>query len=245
MFQERCKTAGERIVRTVDKVDGIYLLKLRPEGMNYGEQYAMTDPYGDDLGGDGYIQMFLRGNYEANHSGTPIEGAPPPPKGYRYVEAIDPKDGKRYRYTGGMKVVGKKNVSAPNVQINLQRNPNYDLSIYAFVLDKAPAPGQSPRYGVTYDDLSTREEREYWIAGSSLKVIDLQSNEVIAERIGYMWDPAQGNRGGGRAPWLFAPDHACPSFQRNPLRPPGHGAEAQRRQTQYFVEKSLKPNLEN
>ena len=114
-----------------------------------------------------------------------------------------------------------------------------------FVLDKTLSPGAQPRYGVTYDDISTREEREYWIAGSSLKVIDLKKNEVMAERIGYMMDRGQGNTSGGRSPWLVAADNACPSFQRNPLLPlpRGQGAAAQRHQTQDFVEKVLKPKL--
>jgi hypothetical protein len=86
---------------------------------------------------------------------------------------------------------------------------------------------------VTYDDISTREERDFWIAGSSLKVIDLQTNEVIAERIGYMMDRGQGNDSGGRAPWLFAADHACPMFA------PQHGAAFQTYQTRKFVEKVL------
>jgi hypothetical protein len=128
--------------------------------------------------------------------------------GYRYIEALDPKDGKRYRYTGSMKVVGTKDATAPNIQLRLKRDPNYDLNNYEFRLDRVPAPGSAPRYGVTYDDISTREEREYWIAGSSLKVIDLQTNEVMAERIGYMMDRGQGDTGGGgrlgysRAPCL-------------------------------------------
>ncbi|MBL0209276.1 MAG: hypothetical protein IPP84_15475 [Propionivibrio sp.] len=106
--------------------------------------------------------------------------------------------------------------NAPNVQIDLKRNPNFDLNIYAFVLDEVPAPGPAPRYGVTYDDISTREERDYWIAGSSLKVIDLKTNEVMAERIGYMMDRGQGNTSGGRAPWLLAADHACPRLSKKP-----------------------------
>ena len=51
MFQERCKTAGEKIYRTVENVEGIFLLKLRPDGINYGNQFVMDDPYGRDLGG--------------------------------------------------------------------------------------------------------------------------------------------------------------------------------------------------
>lgn len=103
-----------------------------------------------------------------------------------------------------------------------------------------------PRYGVTYDDISTREEREYWIAGSSLKVIDMQTNEIIAERIGYMVDWAQGSRAGQRSPWLFAADNACPGFQWNlnfPVtRSNGGGSSQQPGQTITFVEKVLKPS---
>lgn len=244
MFQERCKTAGEKIHRTAENVESIVLMKIRPEGINYGDQYKLDDPYGSDLGGDGYILNFLRG-YETRQAqfapGSPLR------LGYRYVEAIDPKDGKRYRYTGSMKVVGRKDATAPNIQLRLKRDPNYDLNNYEFRLDRVLASGDAPRYGVTYDDLSTREEREYWIAGSSLKVIDLLTNEVMAERVGYMMDRGQGNTGGGRSPWLLAADNACPTFQRNPNRPilPGRGASAQSHQTEDFVEKVLKPSLEN
>ena len=98
---------------------------------------------------------------------------------------------------------------------------------------------QPPRHGVTYDDISTREERDYWIAGSSLKVIDLKTNEVMAERIGYMMDRGQGNTSGGRAPWLLAADHACPAF---PAGPGGHTYQTD--QTHDFVVKALKPKLE-
>ena len=115
-----------------------------------------------------------------------------------------------------------------------------------FVLDKVPASGLPPRYGVTYDDISTHEEREYWIAGSSLKVIDLNAKEVIAERIGYMMDRRQGDRAGGRSPWLLAANNACPDFHRFPdpaVKVPGPSAQI--RQTQDFVEKVLKPKQGN
>ena len=103
-----------------------------------------------------------------------------------------------------------------------------------FVLDKIPAPGPAPRYGVTYDDISTREEREPWIAGSSLKVIDLQTNEVMAERIGYMMDRGQGDTSGGRSPWRLAANAACPAFPRFERNPP-----FQLQQTRRFVEAVL------
>jgi hypothetical protein len=236
MFNERCKKAGEFIHRTVENVEGIYLLKLRRHDINYDDQLKLDDPYGRDLGGIGYIETFIRGNYTATHEINPSSNWPARPSGYLYIEAEDPKDGKRYRYTGGVKAVRKKDVTAPAIQFELRRNPNYDLNIYEFVLDKTFAPGPAPRYGVSYDDISTREERDYWIAGSSLKVIDLQTNEVVAERIGYMVDWAQGSKVGGRSPWLLAASNACPKFADN------HGSSAQPYQAVRFVEKSLKPS---
>ena len=237
MFAERCKKSSEFIHRTAENVEGILLIKIRSNGMNYGNQYRMDDPYGSDHSGDAYIRSFLRGKYANSRPEKPT-GQTPPRNAYRYVEAHDPKDGKQYRYTGSMKVVGRKDVNAKGVQMALERNPNYDLNIYDFVLDKVPAPGPAPRNGVTYEDISTREERDYWIAGSSLKVIDQQTNEVMAERIGYMMDRGQGNTSSGRSPWLLAADNACPLHSRT------HGATAQINQTEKFVEKVLQPILE-
>jgi len=232
MFQERCKTAGERMHHTAENVEGVLLMKLRPSDINYGNQFAMDDPYGSDLGSDGYIVSFLRGNHQANTRGTPRPGAPPR-IGYLFVEAVDPKDGKRYRYTGGIKAVTHKQ------SITMGGDGKTTFTTMDYVFDKVPAPGAAPRYGITYDDISTREEREYWIAGSSLRVDDLKTGEVMAERIGYMVDRGQGATAGGRAPWLLAANHACPGFGTS-----RHAAVAQGRQAQDFAEKVLKPRTE-
>lgn len=249
MFAERCKTAGEKIHRTAENVEGVLLMKVRPKEINYGDQFRMDDPYGRDSGGDEYLKSFFLGTYlHANRYGGAdiVAYIRENYAGYHYVEAIDPKDGQRYRYTGAKKVVGQMDATAPNVQVDLKRNPNFDLNIYAFVLDKLPVPGATPRYGVTYDDISTREEREHWIAGSSLKVIDLKTNEVMAERIGYMMDRGQGNTSGGRSPWLLAADSACPRFGSDEPKIAGlPGFSQQQGQTRKFVVKVLKPKLES
>lgn len=226
MWRERCKTAGEKIYRTVDNVEGIYLMKIRTT-TNFSDQFKLDDPYGHDSTGDMYLLNFLRGFH---HQGPDMLGPGFPPRvGYRYVEAQDPKDGQLYRYTG-------------RSEEPWQTNKAYLKGYIRFVLDKVPS-NSAPRYGVTYDDISTHEEREHWIAGGLLKVIDLQSNEVIAERIGYMVDLAQGSNARGRSPWLFAADNACPDFNRDRLRRvPGPGSSAQAGQTLDFVEKVLKPS---
>ena len=217
IFQERCKTAGEKIYRTAEDVEGVFLMKIRPSGVNYGDQFLLDDPYGHDSTGNEYIKSFL---YGRNSSGYLTQPDKEIRRGYRYVEAIDPADGRRYRYTG-------------RTDEPWRYDSSYSKSYKRFVLDRVLAPSSPPRYGVTYDDISTREEREYWIAGSSLKVIDLKTNEVMAERIGYMMDRGQGNSSGGRSPWLFAANDACPRFPRN------GGSTDQVSQSRNFVEKAL------
>lgn len=211
-FQEHCKKAGEFIYKTADNVEGILLMKVRPKQDNFGEQFMMDDPYGNDWGnGEAQIGTFLHARNEKGFIDSKAVG------GYRYVDVIDSADGKRYRYTGRL--------DQPWL-----RDKRYGEWVRVFVLDKTLAPAAFPRYGVTYDDISTREDREYWIAGSSLRVIDLQTNEVMAERIGYMMDPGQGatGQGGSHPAWDRARGHACPA---NP------GVD----QTRNFVEKAIKP----
>jgi hypothetical protein len=228
-FEAYCKGAGEKITRTVEGVDGVFLLKLRPQGRNFGKQFVMDDPYGDDSNGDRFIESFMR---EKIHHDTPITTGGPLRNGYRYVDALG-EDGQRYRYTGRW--------IEP-----WQTDKSYLQGYKKFVMDKNPATAPAPRYGVTYDDISTHEDREYWIAGSSLRVIDLQTNEVIAERIGYMWDPGQGNNSGGRSPWAAAADYACPGFIKRfgGYKPRVPAAVMQELQTEDFVEKVLIPKAE-
>lgn len=63
VFKSRCSSAEEKIKRTVTDVEGIYLLKIRPEESGYGDQFRMNDPYGIYLRGDAYIESFLSAKY--------------------------------------------------------------------------------------------------------------------------------------------------------------------------------------
>lgn len=236
MITERCKQAGEFIHQTVEDVDGVYLLKLRPKESNTGDQFALDDPYGEDVSGMGLISSFLRHGTEPGKEPSAAAA-----KGYHFVVANDISDGQLYRFTGSWVATRKKVATAARLQEELKKNPNFDVNIYDFTLHKAP-PEPLPRYGVTWADISTREEREYWIAGSSLKVIDLQTNKVIAERIGYMIDWGQGSKAGFRKPWLEAADSACPSFRFIPNAPRvSPDSHWQIGQTYRFVSKVLKP----
>lgn len=215
-WQERCKSAGVFIRRTVENVEGIALLKLRTAN-NFDDQFGLEDPYGRDSIGDEYLRNFLQGFHQ------------PPRVGYRWVEVRSP-DGQVYRYTG-------------RLEEPWQTDKSFLQGYTRLVMDRTPVASFTARYGVTFDDISTREDRELWIAGSSLKVIDLETRAVIAERVGYMVDAMQGDRTRQRSPWLFAADNACPSFNRNFPHPlPGPAAIAQLGQTLDFTEKVLQPS---
>lgn len=227
LFEEKCRTvAGEKIYRTVPEVEGLLLLKIRP---THGEreQSDLMWPgaaFAREEYGDGYITTFL-GYENATLDWKTRERDAITPKsrgivstrkdeysrpGYHWVEVLDEKNGKRYRYTGSEKVVGKKDTSAYNVQLALKKNPNYDLNIYQWSLDKVPAPGAAPRYGVTFEDHIIPEERRLGLASSTVKVLDLQTGEVLGEMLRYAWSPGAPSPA-NPAPWLTAyrcPDHA-------------------------------------
>ncbi len=217
-FEARCKGAGEKITRTVENVDGVVWMKWRDKydvNDDY-DQFKLSDPYGRDCRQRECIQQLLRltsGLENDPQKKTPYYN------GYRYVESIDPADGQRFRFT----------LSLPPKDPKLKSLPDA-------VMKEEPIAKPTARYGITWDDTSTREDREHWIAGSSIKVIDLQTNEVIGERVGYMMDRGQGSTAGFRTPWLAAPDTACPEFKRAPS---GHAFMGHR--NHQFIFSVLKP----
>lgn len=195
-WRELCKAASEKVYRTIEGVEGVAWLKWRDETPNHGDQFKLDDPYGADCHGESCILTLLRAT---KHLELDPQRKLPYYKGYHYVEAIDPRNGIRYRYT--------LSLVRPN-----ERDPRMPPDRVDARLDREEIAHATARYGVTWDDISTHKDRERWIAGGSLKVVDLQTNEVLAERIGYMVDREQGNTAGGRSPWLFAPSTACPPF---------------------------------
>ena len=226
LFEEKCRTvAGEKISRKVENVEGLFLMKVRPDrgGRELADRMWPGAAFAREDSANGFIWTFLGyeyGSFDAGwdaHSGkTRLSGLHTPGRrpgglpGYRWVEVIDEKDGQRYRYTGSNRIVGRKDVNAPNVKLNVERDPNYDLNIYGWVLDKPLPIPHAPRYGVTYEDHVIPEDRYLGIASSTIRVIDLETKEVLGEMTRYAWSPGAPSRD-NPSPWLTAyrcPDHA-------------------------------------
>ena len=200
-WENKCKTvAGEKIYRKVEGVEGILLLKVRPEASDR-EWYDRNFPgavFADEQKGDEYIESFLGyehspSNGDARERGF-VNSTPSAEPGYRYVDVIDEKDGTRYRYSGRWEEPWLKDKSWLKDYIK-------------FYLDRVRAPDPAPRYAVTYEDHAVPEERALGVASSTLKVIDTQTNELLAERTIYAVTGGFDARS-STPPWLVA--KICP-----------------------------------
>ena len=142
-FEEKCRTvAGEKIYRTVPDVEGVLLMKVRPAR----SQTELEDPmwpgaaFAIESYEDSYIKSFLGYEHAAGrpdgragvitkeHRGyIDSDKRPGGRPGYRFVDVMDAKDGQRVRVNGIWRVTGKKDTTAYNVKVELDKNPNYCL----------------------------------------------------------------------------------------------------------------------
>ena len=155
-----------------------------------------------------YIATFLKSYW----------GAP-----YAYADAVDPEDGKRYRYTGR------------NVPVEGRDREEFRLERIEVTPDMP-----LPRYGVTFADITEREDREHWwIAGSSLKVIDLETGELMGERVGHMMVSWLGGHSLAESYGWLTWQSMCP-YDSKDRESPG-GAISRMRGTAAFIRKTARP----
>jgi hypothetical protein len=208
-FEMRCKSAGEKISRTVENVEGVVWMKWRDRDSTYRDQFTLDDPLGRDCGAEDCIAQLLKVSAGQVHN---PERAARYSVGYRFVDSKEHGDGALMRYT---RVIQSVRTRTPEQIEQYKKNTNGvdpGPDVFDVALASVPIDNLGARYGITWDDISTREDREHWVAGSSLKVVDLKTNEVIAERIGYLIDTGQGSTAGFRDPWGWAKTYAprCP-----------------------------------
>jgi hypothetical protein len=227
IFAERCKTAGVVIKRTVKDVEGIELMKIRPK-LEFGDK-RYFDPMFEGAAmaaehkGHDYIKQFLMYEYFAPNYpelrgdlGPLLQsragGAVPSRAGYAFVEYVDDKDRKRYRCKP------RWSPERPNWVEGQHECEAVSKSEVRYVLD--------------YEDLIDPKDREVWVAGTRLRVVDRTNGEVLAELTRYVFDPGFGVSTTGRWPWVHAntgPEQ-CPR-----TRDPTGGI------SRYFVDTVLQP----
>jgi len=218
-FTQLCKEkAGEKIFRTVEGVDGFLIMRPRKptkDHKEYFDQFWMGDPYGhSDLEAAEPEQLFLNDRRAFRDPGGDISAI----AGYDFIEVRLASEGEAdtSRY----------------LRIEAARRYTDSTGQDRIDFKKTTTTTSRSRYGYDWKDISTAEERKYWIAGGEMRIIDLTTNEVLAARTGYVIDREQGARIGGGVPWLIAQRNACPPF------------ESPHTKAKEFISKVLKPARE-
>ena len=197
VFEELCKTAGEKIYRTADNVEGVTLLKVWDRETIHKEdklwKYAgLPEQYGKDSYIEGFLKWRVKIITEGNEKYDDVLFSPEDQNHpyilqgrYSYVD-VKQKNGTFLRYTLG-----------DNLNQNYRMISNFT---------KSPA-----RYAVTFENPIVPEEREHWIAHTRATVIDLQNNTVMATKDWYSFESQQGY--GRYSMWITAA--TCPDPGRS------------------------------
>lgn len=230
LYEDRCaKVAGEKIYKTVDNVEGVLLLNVPAMGTE--REWFQRDFPGAAFAHartgklEWLLNHFLWNEGRTSTGGRTLTTEQTPLPGYRYVDVVDEKDGKHYRYTGRVRATGKKDSTAPNVRFELARNPDYDLNVYRWVLTRELVDAPLPRYGIRFEDHVIPEERALWVASGTIKVIDLKTEEVLGEMTRYAMATSRPGPGAS-PPWLNT--YIC-------------GGESRHEADRFFIDKVLKP----
>jgi hypothetical protein len=187
VFPESCKKAGELIHRTAENVDGVLLLPLR---------YIPGIP---DLDYSDFFFNDFRKAGQGYHYVDEIKTVSPWPRlqwkrYYRKMKSELNTSSPTYEVAKS-ELIGEKDPATWTIDRNKAdrgEDPDYDRHVQDFISNFSPDP--MPRYVVTEHVVSsTREEEINGIKGTSWKVIDLQTKEVLAERINFYLTFRAGN----------------------------------------------------
>jgi hypothetical protein len=190
-LREICaKEAGDKIYRTVDNVQGVFQMKQRnpDEDTKWGNQLGLEEPWAFAFG-DKY-------HHSAASLGT--QG-----RGYWFVEQhskIGAQTGKEFRRKILMATENKAKSEISNGAISIEGFLLTQKEINVGVLKS--------QYGYTTEDLTTPELRRRWISGGKLRIVNLQTNEVLGERLDYY------KATGPEVPMAWSPRTSCPRNSR-------------------------------
>ena len=203
VFEELCKTAGEKIYRTADNVEGVTLLKVWDgESIHKEDKLWKYAGLPGQYGQDGYIKGFLKWEVEIIPTGYPR---------YREMQFQPERQNHPYVLHGRYSYVDVKQKDKTFLRYQLDKNRKEDYKMIS-------APIKIPsRYAVTFDNPIVPEEREHWIAHTRATVIDLQDNTVMATKDWYSFESQQGY--GRYSMWVTAA--TCPELgvtTANPIR---------------------------
>jgi hypothetical protein len=174
-FEHLCKSeAGEFIYKSVDGVEGFYLMRRRDPRDYIDRVYARDipeDPYGHT-------------NLEAQHPELLFIG--PPWRTYRFLETPAPTGSKgateRYRRFSGYQQDGSDPSFVEQFGYAQVGRPMITENVATL----------KSRYGVTWAGLPLRFGETVGVYGGETVVKDLRTDEVLARRRGFAWVRGRG-----------------------------------------------------
>lgn len=188
-FDHLCKTeAGEFIYKTVENVDGLYMMRPRKEATDdqLSHLYALEDPYGHTNG------EATMGEYDFVS-----------PNRYEYLE----RPAQPLRSIQAPKQFGSDNTGGQKLT-GYERFTGYN-SRHLESMKRESVQTMSSRYGYTWRSITRPHDRELGIAGGELIVLDLEKKEVLGVRRGYIRSGMIRNNLTGIW-WLTG--QACPTY---------------------------------
>lgn len=196
-FKKLCtEKAGIKVYKTVKDVKSVLITKPRPtvsaDERELFDQFWRGDQYGGITITNGteavaYELLAPIGQVESKSGVWRSTGA----SVFQYVEG--------YEYT---------------------KYPQQRLMRYSRATDgrisSDPIENPTSGFDLEWNDISTLDDRKYWIAASHWRAIDRKSGEVLGERTAFAIEPGFGSRAGQRRAWLFAirPDSTCPPIEQ-------------------------------
>ncbi len=220
MFDERCKTAGYKIYKTVENVEGVTLLNVWPREKSYEDQMWEYAGLPNAYGGDVYIQSFLmwrKWDFKINDfilygQGLIMNKPTIPPRedelnrykyinGFQYVDVLQNKKYQRYQY----------------------KNP-YELREISSVTITKPS-----RYTIEFENPIIPADRAIWLATTKSVIKDRKTGELLGEATWHSLHGAQGTKKYSTT-GIWDRARVCPSIATDQTEP-----------IQYFTLQVLKP----
>ena len=195
IFEERCKSAGEKIYQTVENVEGITLLNI-PED---SPQSSYNDPMWENAvfswGGpeEEYVKEFLFWEIRDDDNSP------------GFLKSVDPRPSARetqIRLWGHPTNMSEHKKAYRGYRYADVKQKDKHYLRYRFPDDKdrkdketlLVQPIERPsRYALEYKPIVDPEDRKHWVAGLTVNVYDLQTNTLMATKTWYALNLIQGH----------------------------------------------------
>ena len=210
IFEERCKSAGEKIYQTVENVEGITLLNV-PED---SPQSSLNDPMWEGAvfswsgSAEEYVKEFLY--WEIKDDDDSIG----------QLQSVDPRPSARetqIRLWGHPTNMSKHRKAYRGYRYTDVKQKDKRFLRYRFPDDKdrkdketllVQAIERPSRYALEYKPIVDPADRKHWVAGVTVNVYDLQTNTLMATKTWYALNPKQGH---AYQTWEWSRSEHCPA----------------------------------